>query len=76
MGKTEMSKSDSSRIQASQARGGGDMSSKGFASRAQAAGDRHQSAASGGQGSAASGGQQTAGYGGSGSNTGGSKGSK
>ncbi|RAH86021.1 hypothetical protein BO86DRAFT_406448 [Aspergillus japonicus CBS 114.51] len=41
-----MSKSDSSRIQSSQAKGGGDMSSGGFAARAQAAGDRHASSAS------------------------------
>uniref|UniRef100_A0A093UMD5 Uncharacterized protein n=1 Tax=Talaromyces marneffei PM1 TaxID=1077442 RepID=A0A093UMD5_TALMA len=35
----EMTKSDASRIQSSQARSGGDMSSKGFAARAQSAGD-------------------------------------
>jgi hypothetical protein len=36
-----MSQSDASRIQSSQAKGGGDMSSSGFASRAQSAGDRN-----------------------------------
>ncbi|PYI12558.1 hypothetical protein BO78DRAFT_412761 [Aspergillus sclerotiicarbonarius CBS 121057] len=36
----DMTKSDSERIQSSQAKSGGDMSSGGFASRAQAAGDR------------------------------------
>ncbi|KAJ6120159.1 hypothetical protein N7523_004439 [Penicillium sp. IBT 18751x] len=39
-----MSKSDSGRVQSSQAKGGGNMSSGGFASRAQAAGDRNQAA--------------------------------
>ncbi|OJJ97560.1 hypothetical protein ASPACDRAFT_123473 [Aspergillus aculeatus ATCC 16872] len=38
-----MSKSDSSRIQSTQAKGGDDMSSGGFAARAQAAGDRSTS---------------------------------
>ncbi|KAF5121111.1 hypothetical protein E5D57_013447 [Metarhizium anisopliae] len=41
----QMTKSDSSRIQSSQspeqAKGGNDMSSGGFAARAQSAGDRH-----------------------------------
>ncbi|KAF5122007.1 uncharacterized protein E5D57_012480 [Metarhizium anisopliae] len=36
-----MSKSDSSRIQSSQAKNGGDMSASGFAARAQSAGDQH-----------------------------------
>ncbi|KAL2262312.1 hypothetical protein VTK26DRAFT_1772 [Humicola hyalothermophila] len=40
MGKNSMTKSDSSRIQSSQARSGGNMSSSGFAARAQSAGDR------------------------------------
>ncbi|PLB47561.1 hypothetical protein P170DRAFT_437393 [Aspergillus steynii IBT 23096] len=35
-----MTQSDASRIQSSQAKGGGDMSSGGFAARAQSAGDR------------------------------------
>ncbi|EXU96685.1 hypothetical protein X797_010229 [Metarhizium robertsii] len=38
---TPMTKPDSSRIQASQAKNGGDMSSSGFAARAQFAGDQH-----------------------------------
>ncbi|KAK7178347.1 hypothetical protein PSPO01_15599 [Paraphaeosphaeria sporulosa] len=38
---TSMTQSDASRMQSSQARGGGDMSSSGFASRAQSAGDRN-----------------------------------
>ncbi|KAK1253032.1 hypothetical protein MKX08_004219 [Trichoderma sp. CBMAI-0020] len=41
----EMSKSDSSRIQSTQAQGGKDMSSGGFAARAQSAADRSQNAA-------------------------------
>ncbi|KAK5215075.1 hypothetical protein LTR72_011846 [Exophiala xenobiotica] len=45
--RTDMSKGDSQRIQSSQAKGGKDMSSSGFASRAQSAGDRN-SAGSGG----------------------------
>ncbi|KAK5096707.1 hypothetical protein LTR70_002923 [Exophiala xenobiotica] len=45
--KTEMSKGDSQRIQSSQATGSKDMSSSGFAARAQSAGDRN-SAGSGG----------------------------
>ncbi|CAF9904685.1 MAG: hypothetical protein GOMPHAMPRED_002916 [Gomphillus americanus] len=36
-----MTKSDSSRVQSSQAKGGKDMSSSGFAARAQSAGDRN-----------------------------------
>ncbi|RAL13348.1 uncharacterized protein BO97DRAFT_423556 [Aspergillus homomorphus CBS 101889] len=36
-----LTKDDSARIQSTQARGGGDMSSGGFAARAQAAGDRY-----------------------------------
>ncbi|KAH6673116.1 hypothetical protein B0J14DRAFT_63560 [Halenospora varia] len=43
-----MSKSDSQRIQSSQARGGGDMSSSGFAARAQGAADRAVNAANAG----------------------------
>ncbi|EAA29480.1 hypothetical protein GE21DRAFT_5193 [Neurospora crassa] len=51
MPKSEMTKSDSSRIQSSQAKGGGDMSSGGFAARAQSAGDRWSSSqTSGGSG--------------------------
>ncbi|KAF2793387.1 hypothetical protein K505DRAFT_305920 [Melanomma pulvis-pyrius CBS 109.77] len=37
-----MTQSDASRIQSSQTRSGGDMSSSGFAARAQSAGDRNQ----------------------------------
>ncbi|OIW24976.1 hypothetical protein CONLIGDRAFT_77103 [Coniochaeta ligniaria NRRL 30616] len=40
MPRHEMTKSDSSRVQSSQAKSGGDISSGGFAARAQAAGDR------------------------------------
>ncbi|KAI1807501.1 hypothetical protein F4811DRAFT_549878 [Daldinia bambusicola] len=70
MGKNEMTKSDASRIQSGQAKSGGDMSSKGFAARAQSAGDRQQYAASGGQ-------QNTGhGHGGSRGTTGGSGKSK
>ncbi|KAJ7055577.1 hypothetical protein C8F01DRAFT_1158658 [Mycena amicta] len=43
--KSSMTKGDSQRIQSSQAKGGRDMSSSGFASRAQSAGDRAQNAA-------------------------------
>ncbi|KAJ9624439.1 hypothetical protein H2203_005174 [Taxawa tesnikishii (nom. ined.)] len=47
--KTEspMTQTDAARIQSAQARGGGDMSSKGFAARAQAAGDRNASTQAG-----------------------------
>ncbi|CAL5872473.1 uncharacterized protein PFLUO_LOCUS6737 [Penicillium psychrofluorescens] len=45
-----MFKSDASRIQSSQAKSGGDMSSGGFASRAQAAGDRDANTSSGSSG--------------------------
>ncbi|KAL1792462.1 hypothetical protein ACET3X_008969 [Alternaria dauci] len=38
---TPMGKSDTSRIQSTQAKSGGDMSSGGFAARAQGAGDRN-----------------------------------
>ncbi|KAK4234531.1 hypothetical protein C8A03DRAFT_37704 [Achaetomium macrosporum] len=41
MGKHGMTQPDASRIQSSQAKSGGDMSSGGFAARAQSAGDRH-----------------------------------
>ncbi|KAI0168766.1 hypothetical protein BJ166DRAFT_263526 [Pestalotiopsis sp. NC0098] len=47
MPKHEMTKSDSERIQSTQAKSGGDMSSGGFGARAQSAGDRN--AAQGGQ---------------------------
>ncbi|QPG97924.1 hypothetical protein C2857_007039 [Epichloe festucae Fl1] len=46
----KMSKADASRIQSGQARNGGDMSSSGFASRAQAAGDRNAQASGNGNG--------------------------
>ncbi|KAL7619463.1 hypothetical protein AAE478_010002 [Parahypoxylon ruwenzoriense] len=61
MDRNSMSKSDSSRIQSSQAKAGRDMSSGGFAARAQSAADRH-GAASGGQATGnGSGGQSGAG---------------
>ncbi|GKZ24991.1 hypothetical protein AbraIFM66951_000465 [Aspergillus brasiliensis] len=41
MPSNQMNKSDASRIQSSQAQGGKDMSSGGFAARAQAAADRN-----------------------------------
>ncbi|QSZ31921.1 hypothetical protein DSL72_001490 [Monilinia vaccinii-corymbosi] len=46
MSENKMTKEDSSRIQSSQAKGGNDMSSTGFAARAQAAGDRADNASS------------------------------
>ncbi|KAK4109179.1 hypothetical protein N656DRAFT_760266 [Canariomyces notabilis] len=50
--KNEMTKSDSSRIQSTQARSGGDMGASGFAARAESAGDRNAAsqAGSGSQG--------------------------
>ncbi|PNP38657.1 hypothetical protein TGAMA5MH_09383 [Trichoderma gamsii] len=45
MPKNEMAKGDSSRIQSTQAQGGKDMSSSGFAARAQSAADTAQNAA-------------------------------
>ncbi|RXK39001.1 hypothetical protein M231_03731 [Tremella mesenterica] len=45
-----MNKSDSSRIQSTQATGGKDMSSGGFAARAQSAGDRFAYASTSGHG--------------------------
>ncbi|KAE8354937.1 hypothetical protein BDV28DRAFT_146641 [Aspergillus coremiiformis] len=41
----QMTKEDAERIQSTQARGGQDMSSSGFAARAQAAGDRNANTA-------------------------------
>ncbi|KAK1730531.1 uncharacterized protein BDZ83DRAFT_747313 [Colletotrichum acutatum] len=59
----QMTEDDVSRIQASQDKGGKDMSSGGFAARAQGAGDRNANAGVGGQGQggagAGQGGQQT-----------------
>ncbi|KAK1459585.1 hypothetical protein CMEL01_02584 [Colletotrichum melonis] len=59
----QMTKDDASRIQSSQNKGGKDMSSGGFAARAQGAGDRNANAGVGGQGQggagAGQGGQQT-----------------
>ncbi|PVH90355.1 hypothetical protein DM02DRAFT_678662 [Periconia macrospinosa] len=46
---TPMTKSDASRIQSSQARSGGDMSSSGFAARAQSSRDRNANAGIGQQ---------------------------
>ncbi|KAK4231906.1 hypothetical protein QBC38DRAFT_464861 [Podospora fimiseda] len=48
---SDMTKSNSSRIQSSQAKNNCDMSSGGFASRAQSAGDRNMSGSSGSSGS-------------------------
>ncbi|KAK1595110.1 uncharacterized protein LY79DRAFT_668305 [Colletotrichum navitas] len=53
----KMTKSDASRIQSAQAQGGKDMSSGGFAARAQSAGDRNANANAGG-GAQQQGGQQ------------------
>ncbi|KAI9733433.1 MAG: hypothetical protein M1834_003517 [Cirrosporium novae-zelandiae] len=50
-----MSQSDASRIQSTQAKGGGDMSSKGFAAHAQSAGDRNANTGSAGSGGTTSG---------------------
>ncbi|KAJ5094466.1 hypothetical protein N7456_010327 [Penicillium angulare] len=61
----QMSKSDAARIQSGQAKSGGDMSSGGFAARAQGAADRHAHAAQGSQPSNNSGGNAGAGKGGS-----------
>ncbi|OJD31645.1 uncharacterized protein BKCO1_4600074 [Diplodia corticola] len=47
-GQSSMTKSDASRVQSTQATGGGNMSSTGFAARAQAAGDKNANAAQGG----------------------------
>ncbi|KAI1319973.1 hypothetical protein F5Y16DRAFT_390425 [Xylariaceae sp. FL0255] len=47
MGKNAMTQSDAQRIQSSQVKSGGDMSSGGFAARAQSAGDRNANAAQG-----------------------------
>ncbi|PWY96046.1 hypothetical protein BO94DRAFT_530752 [Aspergillus sclerotioniger CBS 115572] len=47
----QMSQSDASRIQSSQAQGGKDMSSGGFAARAQSAADRHENTATSNVGS-------------------------
>ncbi|PTB63294.1 hypothetical protein BBK36DRAFT_1103105, partial [Trichoderma citrinoviride] len=47
MTKNEMTKSAASNIQSTQATGGKDMSSGGFAARAQSAGDRNQNASQG-----------------------------
>ncbi|KAI1660769.1 hypothetical protein F4813DRAFT_263470 [Daldinia decipiens] len=49
MTKSQMSKTDASRIQSSQARSGGNMTSGGFAARAQSSGDRNQNAWAGQQ---------------------------
>ncbi|KAF8848937.1 hypothetical protein BDZ45DRAFT_753292 [Acephala macrosclerotiorum] len=73
-GKNDMTKSDSSRIQSSQATNGRDMSSNGFASRAQSAGDRNANAnpgsSAGGGGKSGGGGQHSGGNTGSGSGRG------
>ncbi|CZR55494.1 uncharacterized protein PAC_05382 [Phialocephala subalpina] len=73
-GKNDMTKSDSSRIQSTQATNGRDMSSNGFASRAQSAGDRNTNANPGlpvgGGGKIGGWGQQSGGNGGSGSGRG------
>ncbi|RYP47687.1 hypothetical protein DL769_011294 [Monosporascus sp. CRB-8-3] len=56
-GDKKMTQSDAARIQGAQAKTGGDMSSGGFAARAQAAGDRNAYQQAGG-GGAPSGGNQ------------------
>ncbi|KAJ3028677.1 hypothetical protein HDV00_010097 [Rhizophlyctis rosea] len=61
---TPMTTSDASRIQSSQAKGGGDMSAHGFAARAQSAGARNANAG-------ITGGGKTGGGGGGGGKTGG-----
>ncbi|KAF7325976.1 hypothetical protein MKEN_00448500 [Mycena kentingensis (nom. inval.)] len=74
-----MTKGDSQRIQSSQAKNGRDMSSSGFASRAQSAGDRHGGVASNSKGAGGGGGggagKGPSGGGGKGNGGGGSKGS-
>ncbi|GAB7339548.1 hypothetical protein MBLNU457_6158t1 [Dothideomycetes sp. NU457] len=50
---SQMTQADASRIQSGQAKSGGDMTSSGFAARAQAAGDRN-AAAQGQSGNSAS----------------------
>ncbi|EFQ35195.1 uncharacterized protein GLRG_10339 [Colletotrichum graminicola M1.001] len=55
----KMTKEDAARIQSAQAQGGKDMSSGGFAARAQSAGDRNANAnANAGGGAQQQGGQQ------------------
>ncbi|KAI4869837.1 hypothetical protein F4820DRAFT_405220 [Hypoxylon rubiginosum] len=49
MPKHEMSKSAAANIQSTQAKSGGDMSSRGFAARGQSAADRNQNASAGQQ---------------------------
>ncbi|KAK0115594.1 hypothetical protein ONS95_000133 [Cadophora gregata] len=62
----QMSKGDSSRIQFSQAKSGGDMSSSGFAARAQSAADRSGNFGGGASGNSNSGGGRGSGNGSSG----------
>ncbi|GAM88642.1 hypothetical protein ANO11243_066760 [Dothideomycetidae sp. 11243] len=71
----QMSQSDASRVQSTQAKSGGDMSSSGFAARAQGAGDRNanQSGGAGGGGHTSAnsgGGAKSSGGGGGGGNAG------
>ncbi|KAI1770108.1 hypothetical protein F4818DRAFT_446560 [Hypoxylon cercidicola] len=75
MGKHSMSKSDASQIQSSQARNDRDMSSSGFAARAQSAGDRNEAAlgAAGQQNVGTGTGSQSGNYGGSTGSGGGRK---
>ncbi|KAK6225870.1 hypothetical protein QIS74_01917 [Colletotrichum tabaci] len=54
----KMTQADKSRIQSTQAQGGKDMSSGGFAARAQGAADRNANANAGGQQQGGQGGQQ------------------
>ncbi|CAG8960635.1 hypothetical protein HYFRA_00013513 [Hymenoscyphus fraxineus] len=55
----QMTKEDSSRIQSTQAKGGNDMTSTGFAARAQGAADRNTNAAATGGNNAQSGGKNS-----------------
>ncbi|KAK4704230.1 hypothetical protein P7C70_g1986, partial [Phenoliferia sp. Uapishka_3] len=63
MPSNQMTQSDASRIQSSQAKSGGDMSSSGFAGRAQSAGDRNNASTQAG-GGGTDGGEAIAGAGG------------
>jgi len=68
---TPMTKADLSRIQSSQAKAGRDMTSSGFAARAQGAGDKNSDATSGATAGATAGAKRSGG--GQASKTGGGK---
>ncbi|KAK4697869.1 hypothetical protein P7C71_g268, partial [Lecanoromycetidae sp. Uapishka_2] len=55
---SQMSKSDASRIQSSQATGGKDTGAGSFAARAQSAGDKNTNASKGGEGGSSKGANQ------------------